>query len=209
MDNNIIDTMLATTSIIPVITLQDFEQTTEVGKALITGGGLNVLEVTLRSEYGIKAISQLKQQFPNAIIGVGTVITIDQYKSCIDAGADFIVSPGSTTKLLQFASKSLVPLLPGVASISEAMSAMEYGFERLKLFPAAVIGGVKMLNAIKGPLSQLKFCPTGGITYENANDYLQLDNVICVGSTWLTPQNLLKSKDWIAIKNIAITASKL
>jgi len=181
-----LDQICATAPVIPVLTLDNAEQALGIASALVKGG-LIVLEITLRSDYGLSAIKQLKQALPEAIIGAGTVLNPTQYQACIDAGADFIVSPGSTAELLQYGSQASVPLLPGVASVSEAMQAMQLGYRRFKLFPAAVVGGVDALKAFAGPLSELKFCPTGGIKPNNAADYLALDNVMCVGGTWLTP----------------------
>ena len=168
-----------------------------------------MLEITLRSAYGLTAIKQLKQALPNAIIGAGTVMTPQQYESCVEAGADFIVSPGFTTELLHHGSQSSVPLLPGIGSVSEAMQAMALGYRRFKLFPAAVVGGVGFLKAIGGPISELKFCPTGGIKPTNAADYLALHNVMCVGGTWLTPADLVQQKNWQAIEELAKQACTL
>ncbi len=203
-----LDQICATAPVIPVLTLNNAEQALGIANALVKGG-LCVLEITLRSDYGLSAIKQLKQALPEAIIGAGTVLNPTQYQACIDAGADFIVSPGSTAELLQFGSQSTVPLLPGVASVSEAMQAMQLGYRRFKLFPAAVVGGVDALKAFAGPLSELKFCPTGGIKPNNAADYLALNNVMCVGGTWLTPKSLTDAKDWHAVHQLALRAAAM
>ncbi len=203
-----LDQICATAPVIPVLTLDNAEQALGIASALVKGG-LNVLEITLRSDYGLSAITQLKQALPDAIIGAGTVLNSAQYEACIDAGADFIVSPGSTTELLKYGSQAEVPLLPGIASVSEAMQAMTLGYRRFKLFPAAVVGGIDALKAFSGPLSELKFCPTGGIKPNNAADYLALDNVMCVGGTWLTPKALVEQKDWQAIEALALAAARL
>jgi len=203
-----LDQICASAPVIPVLTLENAEQAIGIGKALVDGG-LLVLEITLRSDYGLTAIKQLKHALPNAIIGAGTVITPQQYEDCVDAGADFIVSPGFTSALLQHGSQSTVPLLPGIASVSEAMQAMALGYRRFKLFPAAVVGGVDFLKAIGGPISELKFCPTGGIKPTNAADYLALNNVMCVGGTWLTPVDAVRQGDWQAIENLAKQACTL
>ncbi|HCH33435.1 MAG TPA: keto-deoxy-phosphogluconate aldolase [Oceanospirillaceae bacterium] len=203
-----LDQICATAPVIPVLTLDDAEQAIGIASALVNGG-LRVLEITLRSDYGLTAIKQLKQALPQAIIGAGTVLNPAQYQACVDAGADFIVSPGSTAELLQFGSQSTAPLLPGVASVSEAMQAMGLGYRRFKLFPAAVVGGVDALKAFAGPLSELKFCPTGGVKPNNAADYLALNNVMCVGGTWLTPTDLVNNKDWPAIQALASSAVQL
>jgi 2-dehydro-3-deoxyphosphogluconate aldolase/(4S)-4-hydroxy-2-oxoglutarate aldolase len=203
-----LDQICAITPVIPVLTLDNAEQALGIASALVKGG-LCVLEITLRSDYGLSAIKQLKQALPEAIIGAGTVLNPTQYQACIDAGADFIVSPGSTTALLQYGSQATVPLLPGVASVSEAMQAMQLGYRRFKLFPAAVVGGVDALKAFAGPLSELKFCPTGGIKPNNAADYLALNNVMCVGGTWLTPKSLTDAKDWHAVHQLALRAAAM
>ena len=182
MQQNIqkLESICASAPVIPVLTLNNAEEAMGIGKALVDGG-LVVLEITLRSDYGLTAIKQLKQALPNAIIGAGTVITPEQYEQCVEAGADFIVSPGYTQELLNYGATSSVPLLPGIGSVSEAMQAMSQGYRRFKLFPAAVVGGVNFLKSIGGPISELKFCPTGGIKPDNASTYLALDNVMCVG----------------------------
>ena len=210
MQNNTqkLDIICASAPVIPVLTLNNAEQAIGIGKALVDGG-LVVLEITLRSDYGLTAIKQLKQALPNAIIGAGTVIMPQQYEACIAAGADFIVSPGFTDELLNYGSQSTVPLLPGIGSVSVAMQAMALGYRRFKLFPAAVVGGVDFLKAIGGPISELKFCPTGGIKPANAADYLALNNVMCVGGTWLTPKALVENKDWPAIQALASSALQL
>lgn len=203
-----IDRICATAPVIPVLKLDDAEQALGVCTALVNGG-LKVLEITLRNDYGLDAIKQISEALPDAIVGAGTVTTPEQYEACIVAGADFIVSPGSTTKLLEFGAQASIPLLPGVASVSEAMAGMELGYERFKLFPAAVVGGVDMLKAIYGPLANLKFCPTGGVKPSNASDYLAQPNVMCVGGTWMTPSDLIANKDWAAIEALALEACRL
>jgi 2-dehydro-3-deoxyphosphogluconate aldolase/(4S)-4-hydroxy-2-oxoglutarate aldolase len=203
-----IDTICASAPVIPVLTLENPEQALAIGTALVNGG-LTVLEITLRSEYGLSAIKQLKHALPEAIIGAGTVLTPKQDEACIEAGADFIVSPGFTAELLHHGSQSNVPLLPGIATVSEAMEAMALGYRRFKLFPAAVVGGIDFLKAIGGPISELKFCPTGGIKPTNAANYLALNNVMCVGGTWLTPAALVEQGDWQAIEELARKAATL
>jgi len=206
MNTNTINEICKSNGVMPVLKLNDAQQTEGIGRALIEGG-LTVLEVTLRSEYGLSAIKQLKQLYPEAIIGAGTVTNVDQFKACVDMGADFIVSPGTTVELLDFGSMSDTSFLPGVSTVSEVLRAMEFGFQKFKLFPASIVGGPSFLKSIYGPLPQLKFCPTGGVTPKNAPDYLQLPNVMCVGGTWLTPTNLVEEQDWLAIKDLARYAS--
>ncbi|MDP6968556.1 MAG: bifunctional 4-hydroxy-2-oxoglutarate aldolase/2-dehydro-3-deoxy-phosphogluconate aldolase [Gammaproteobacteria bacterium] len=203
-----IDSICAAAPVIPVLKLDNAEQALGVCTALVNGG-LKVLEITLRNDYGLQAIKQISEALPDAIVGAGTVTTPEQYEACIDAGADFIVSPGATPRLLAYGAQASIPLLPGVASVSDAMAGMELGYERFKLFPAVVVGGVDLLKAFYGPLANLKFCPTGGVKPGTAAEFLQLPNVMCVGGTWLTPNDLVAKQDWAGIENLAKEASHL
>ena len=203
-----IDDIFHNIPVIPVLSLNSFDDSIGVAKALINGG-LNVLEVTLRTDYGLQAIRELKQAFPEAIIGAGTVTTPAQFESAVEAGADFILSPGHTMELLKLGSESDIPTIPGISTPSEAMLAMEFGFNRLKFFPAEALGGVNFLRSLNGPFPQLKFCPTGGITINNVSQYLSLSNVFCVGGTWLTPNKLIELKKWKDIQILAVEASTL
>jgi len=203
-----IDDIFHNIPVIPVLSLNSFDDSIGVAKALINGG-LNVLEVTLRTDYGLQAIRELKQAFPEAIIGAGTVTTPAQFESAVEAGADFILSPGHTMELLKLASESDIPTIPGISTPSEAMLAMEFGFNRLKFFPAEALGGVNFLRSLNGPFPQLKFCPTGGITINNVSQYLSLSNVFCVGGTLLTPNKLIELKKWKDIQILAVEASTL
>ena len=203
-----IDDIFHNIPVIPVLSLNNFDDSIGVAKALINGG-LNVLEVTLRTDYGLQAIRELKQAFPEAIIGAGTVTTPAQFENAVEAGADFILSPGHTMELLKLGSESDIPTIPGISTPSEAMLAMEFGFNRLKFFPAEALGGVNFLRSLNGPFPQLKFCPTGGITINNVSQYLSLSNVFCVGGTWLTPNKLIELKKWKDIQILAVEASTL
>lgn len=203
-----IDTICAAAPVIPVLKLDNAEQALGVCTALVKGG-LKVLEITLRNDYGLQAIKQISDALPDAIVGAGTVTTPEQYEACIEAGADFIVSPGATPSLLAYGAQASIPLLPGVASVSEAMAGMELGYERFKLFPAVVVGGVDLLKAFYGPLANLKFCPTGGVKPNTAEQFLELPNVMCVGGTWLTPSDIVAQQDWTSIEALAQQASQL
>jgi len=203
-----LDEICATAPVIPVLKLDNAEQALGICSALVKGG-LKVLEITLRNDYGLEAIKQISQALPDATVGAGTVTTPEQYDACIASGADFIVSPGATPKLLAHGAQASIPLLPGVASVSEAMAGMELGYERFKLFPAVVVGGVDLLKAFYGPLANLKFCPTGGVKPSNADEFLQLPNVMCVGGTWMTPNDLITQKNWAAIEALAVEACQL
>ena len=205
--NQLLDIMRAS-PVIPVIAIDDIEHAVPLAKALVAGG-IRVLEVTLRTVHGLPAIRAMVEQVPGAIVGVGTLTQTEEFVAAREAGAVFGVSPGLTPALIAAAKSSGLPLLPGVMTPSEVMAAREAGFRQLKLFPAVPAGGVGMLNAIAGPLGDVTFCPTGGISLETAPDFLACQNVACVGGSWLTPKDLLKSVDWTRISALAVAASKL
>jgi 2-dehydro-3-deoxyphosphogluconate aldolase/(4S)-4-hydroxy-2-oxoglutarate aldolase len=194
--------------VIPVIAIDDIEQAVPLAKALVAGG-IRVLEVTLRTAHGLPAIRAIAEQVPNAIVGVGTLTQGEEFTAARDAGAVFGVSPGLTPALIQAAKASGLPLLPGVMTPSEVMAAREAGFKQLKLFPAVPAGGVGMLNAIAGPLPDVMFCPTGGVSQENAAQFLACKNVACVGGSWLTPKDAMQAGDWARITELARKASEL
>ena len=168
-----------------------------------------MLEITLRTAAALDAVKAIRQAIPDAIVGVGTIATQAQLQAAIEAGAQFGVSPGSTPKLLQAVADSKLPFLPGVATMSEVMQALEYGFNVMKLFPAVAAGGIKMLDSFRGPFPQVSFCPTGGINPQNAPDFFKLPNVACVGGSWLTPKELVSSGNWAEITRLAREASAL
>lgn len=200
--------IMRTSPVIPVIAIDNIEHAVPLAKALVAGG-IRVLEVTLRTEYGIPAIRAMAEQVPDAIVGVGTLTQPEEFAAARDAGAVFGVSPGLTPALIDAAKRSGLPLLPGVMTPSEVMAAREAGFRQLKLFPAVPAGGIGMLNAIAGPLPDVTFCPTGGISQETASQFLACKNVACVGGSWLTPKNAMKSGDWQQITELARAASAL
>lgn len=194
--------LLQSGPVIPVIVLNDPGLAPELGRALLDGG-IRVLEITLRTISAPVAISRLRAELPEAIVGAGTVRSRAQWEAALDAGAQFGVSPGLTPELAAAAHLHRVPFLPGVATTSEAMRAADEGFLIQKLFPAEVAGGVELLKALAGPLSELRFCPTGGINAHNAPDYLALPNVLAVGGSWLTPEQAIANRDWAAITKLA------
>lgn len=204
---NILDIM-RTSAVIPVIAIDKLEHAVPLAKALVAGG-IRVLEVTLRTEHGLPAIRAIAEQVPEAIVGVGTLTSPEEFAASRDAGAVFGVSPGLTAALIAAAKSSGLPLLPGVMTPSEVMAAREAGFRQLKLFPAVPAGGIGMLNAIAGPLADVTFCPTGGISQETASQFLALKNVACVGGSWLTPKNAIEIGDWHKITALAKAASAL
>jgi 2-dehydro-3-deoxyphosphogluconate aldolase/(4S)-4-hydroxy-2-oxoglutarate aldolase len=172
--------------VIPVLVIEDIEHALPIAEALVAGG-LPALEVTLRTECAIEAIKVMKQ-VPGAVVGAGTVLTPDDLARALDAGAEFIVSPGLTPTLGRAALDAGIPFLPGTANASDVMLALEMGFDRLKFFPAMAAGGPPALKAISAPLLAARFCPTGGVTPENAAEWLALDAVICVGGSWMVPK---------------------
>ena len=200
--------IMRTSAVIPVIAIDDLAHAVPLARALVAGG-IRVLEVTLRTVHGLAAIRAMAEQVPEAIVGVGTLTQASEFAAARDAGAVFGVSPGLTAALVEGAKKSGLPLLPGVMTPSEVMSARELGFRQLKLFPAVPAGGIGMLNAIAGPLPDITFCPTGGISIETAAQFLACKNVACVGGSWLTPKDAILSGDWARITALAAAASAL
>lgn len=200
--------IMRTSPVIPVIAIDDINHAVPLARALVAGG-IRVLEVTLRTEHGLPAIRAMVDQVPQAIIGVGTLTQGEEFAAARDAGAVFGVSPGLTPTLIAAAKASGLPLLPGVMTPSEVMMAREAGFRQLKLFPAVPAGGVGMLNAIAGPLPDVTFCPTGGVSQENASQFLACKNVACVGGSWLTPKDAMQAGDWARITELATAASGL
>lgn len=194
--------------VIPVIAIDNPDHAVPLAEALVAGG-IRVLEVTLRTAHGLSAIRAIAERVPQAIIGVGTLTQAEEFSAARDAGAVFGVSPGLTASLIDAARKSGLPLLPGVMTPSEVMAAREAGFRQLKLFPAVPAGGVGMLNAIAGPLPDVVFCPTGGISQETAPAFLACANVACVGGSWLTPKDALKAGDWARVTALARAACGL
>ncbi len=200
--------LMRTSPVIPVIAIDDIDHAVPLAKALVAGG-IRVLEVTLRTVHGLPAIRAIAEQVPGAIVGVGTLTQPGEFAAARDAGAVFGVSPGLTRALIDAAVASGLPLLPGVMTPSEVMSAREAGFRQLKLFPAVPAGGVGMLNAIAGPLADVTFCPTGGISEATAAQFLACKNVACVGGSWLTPKEALQAGDWARITALATAACAL
>jgi 2-dehydro-3-deoxyphosphogluconate aldolase/(4S)-4-hydroxy-2-oxoglutarate aldolase len=190
-----------------VIAIDDPEHAVPLARALVAGG-IRVLEVTLRTKHGLEAIRAMSE-VPGAIVGVGTLTRPEEFVQARDAGAVFGVSPGLTSALVAAAKSSGLPLLPGVMTPGEVMAARENGFQQLKLFPAVPAGGIGMLNAIYGPLPDITFCPTGGISQETASQFLACKNVACVGGSWLTPKDAIAAGNWDRITEIAKAASGL
>ena len=187
--------------VIPVMVINNLEDAVPLARSLVDGG-LDVLEITLRTDVAIEAIKLIKKAIPEAIVGTGTVMNKASYQASKDVGADFMVSPGTSKELLHLAMKDNANLLPGVATPSEAMQLLELGYDCQKFFPAEAAGGINMLKSILGPLPQITFCPTGGINMNNAKDYLLLPNVACVGGSWMLDKNLIEQNNWQEISQI-------
>ncbi|WP_199491925.1 bifunctional 4-hydroxy-2-oxoglutarate aldolase/2-dehydro-3-deoxy-phosphogluconate aldolase [Helicobacter pylori] len=200
MQDKIIE-VLQISPIIPVVVIENIKDAVSLAQSLVEGG-IHIIEVTLRSSCALEAIELIAKNVPKMRVGAGTILNPTQLEQAQNRGAEFLISPGLTIKLLEYAKKKDMPLIPGVSSSSEVMQALELGYNALKFFPAEYCGGVKLLNAFNGPFKGVKFCPTGGISADNMRSYLNLENVLCVGGSWLTPKNLIQNKEWDKITEI-------
>lgn len=203
-----IDELLAAAHVIPVLTVKDIKAAIPLAVAL-KSGGLRVVEMTWRTDNALEIMQEMKRAVPELIVGMGTIRTPRQIDMCVSAGADFLVSPGLTPTLTPSLVRCGLSCLPGVATASEAMSAMEAGFEALKFFPAEQAGGIAYLKSLYGPLPEIRFCPTGSITREKAAAYLALPNVACIGGSWIAPGPLIEAGDWDGITANARMATAL
>ncbi|QKC81917.1 2-dehydro-3-deoxy-phosphogluconate aldolase [Mesorhizobium sp. NZP2077] len=194
--------------VIPVLKITDVANAVPLARALARGG-LPAIEITLRTADALEAIRRVAAEVEEAIVGAGTILDAKQFDEAASAGSRFIVSPGITRELLAAAADSEVPLLPGAITPGEIMAAREAGLRFLKFFPAEQSGGIASLKAFASPLADVKFCPTGGITGKNAADYLSLSNVICVGGSWVAPDDMVKAGKWDEIEALARAASQL
>ncbi|MEI2741716.1 MAG: bifunctional 4-hydroxy-2-oxoglutarate aldolase/2-dehydro-3-deoxy-phosphogluconate aldolase [Candidatus Competibacter sp.] len=204
---NVLDVM-RTGPVIPVIVIEDLAHAVPLAKALLAGG-VRVLEVTLRSPVALEAIRAIAREAPDAIVGAGTLTRPEDFANALAAGARFGVSPGLTPSLIDAARQTGLPLLPGVMTPSDVIAARLAGFQQLKLFPAQQAGGIGMLRALAGPFPAVMFCPTGGVSADNAPDFLALSNVACVGGSWLAPKAAMERGDWNAVTELAKQASRL
>jgi 2-dehydro-3-deoxyphosphogluconate aldolase/(4S)-4-hydroxy-2-oxoglutarate aldolase len=193
--------------VIPVIVVQDVAHAVPLAEALVRGG-LPVLEVTLRTPVALEVIRAMSV-VEGGVVGAGTLITPDDVKRAKEAGALFGVSPGITDRLVEACEAEELPLLGGVATVSEAMRMLERGYDVCKFFPAEANGGAPALRSFAGPLPQMSFCPTGGVSPKNAKDYLALPNVLCVGGSWPVDPKLLKAEAWEEVETLARDASRL
>ena len=200
-----IGSILTRAPVIPVLTIARIGDAAPLAHALCKGG-LTVLEVTLRTDTALEAITTIAREVPDAVVGAGTVLAPSDIYRAREAGARFAVSPGLTDSL---ARATALPLLPGVATASEIMRGKEWGFTHFKFFPAESSGGVAALKSFAGPFANIRFCPTGGITAQTAPDYLALPNVLCVGGSWMVPQAMIDGHDWNGITALAQQAAAL
>ena len=203
-----VEATLRLAPVVPVVIIEDAKAAVPMARALVAGG-IPAIEVTLRTPAALDAIRAIAAEVEGAVVGVGTVLTPQDLENARQAGAKFAVSPGVSPKLLAAADDSELPLLPGVATASEAMSLLERGYRHLKFFPAVPAGGHKLLGAWASPLPQIRFCPTGGISLASAPEFLSLPNVVCVGGSWLTPGDKLRGGDWAGIEALAREAAVL
>lgn len=207
-DMNVRD-VLSLSPVLPVMVVHDVDNTIKAAQAMFEGG-IRAFEITLRTPIALQAIRELRNSLPPAaIVGAGTMTQAKDLQAAMQAGAQFGVSPGLTNKLTQAIRAETWPFLPGVASASELMQAMDSGFDTFKLFPAAAIGGIDLLKAWAGPFAYARFCPTGGIHADNAADYLALKNVLAVGGSWLMPAEKVAQQDWQGITALAQAACAL
>ncbi|SFR95292.1 2-dehydro-3-deoxyphosphogluconate aldolase / (4S)-4-hydroxy-2-oxoglutarate aldolase [Dyella sp. OK004] len=203
-----VEATLRLAPVVPVVIIDDARAAVPMARALVAGG-IPAIEVTLRTPAALDAIRAIAAEVEGAVVGVGTVLTAKDLHAAQQAGARFAVSPGTSPRLLDAADDSSLPLLPGVATASEAMSLLERGYRHLKFFPAVPAGGQKLLGAWASPLPQIRFCPTGGISLASAPEFLALPNVVCVGGSWLTPVDKLLAGDWAGIEALAREAKAL
>lgn len=195
-------------AVLPVVTFPDGADAVALARALARGG-LDVVEVVLRTPSALDAIERIAAEVPEVRVGAGTVTTPEQVDAAQRAGAAFVVLPGSPPRLVDAALDSPLPLIPAASTVTEMMLLADRGFRLLKLFPAEAVGGVALLSAVRGPLPELRFCPTGGITRDNAAGYLSLPNVPLVGGSWVCPGDAVGASDWSRVEALAAEAAAL
>jgi 2-dehydro-3-deoxyphosphogluconate aldolase/(4S)-4-hydroxy-2-oxoglutarate aldolase len=200
--------LISRVPVIPVLTIESVAIGLPLARALVAGG-LPLLEITLRTAAALEVIRAIAGEVEGAVVGAGTVLTPDDFAVAERAGARFIVSPGTTTRLLDAAGDRDLPFLPGAATASEVMGLLERGYGCLKFFPAEPAGGATYLKSLASPLPQARFCPTGGIDAERAKTYLALANVVCVGGSWVAPEAAVAAGDWAAVTALAQAAQSL
>ncbi len=202
------ESLLDVVPVLPVVVVHRVADAVPLARALVAGG-LPAIELTLRTPVALDAIRAVADEVPEILVGAGTITTPGQAKEALDAGAQFLVSPGSTPSLLAAMADTGLPFLPGTATVSEALAVLEAGYTEMKFFPAEASGGAAFLSSIASPVPAARFCPTGGITAATAAGYLALPNVGCVGGSWLTPGDLVTARDWEGVSTLARDAAAL
>jgi 2-dehydro-3-deoxyphosphogluconate aldolase/(4S)-4-hydroxy-2-oxoglutarate aldolase len=194
--------------IVPVIAIDKLEDALPLALALLKGG-INLMEITLRTEAGLEAIEIISKELPQMAVGAGTVINFEGFKKAVEHGAQFVFSPGINTELMDISKTLNIPFIPGVATASDVMMAQNGGFFHCKLFPAIAVGGIETLKAFGGPFADMRFCPTGGINLGNVKEFLALPNVLCVGGSWIIPKSAIEKKDFASITRLCQEALTL
>ncbi|MFP5077132.1 2-dehydro-3-deoxy-phosphogluconate aldolase [Rhizobium sp. YIM 134829] len=201
-------TTLKLQPVVPVLIIEDATHAVPLARALVAGG-LKAIEITLRTPAALAAIEAVAKEVEGAVPGAGTILTPAQYEQAVKAGSQFIVSPGTTTALIEAEKDYDASFLPGAATATEAMTLLDAGYDVMKFFPAEQAGGASYLKSLSSPLAGITFCPTGGISLKNARDYLSLPNVVCVGGSWVAPAHLVTAGDWAGITALASEAAAL
>ncbi len=200
--------LLHRSPVIPVVVIDDAKAAVPLAQALLDGG-VSIIEITLRTEAALDAVAQIREHCPAMVVGAGTVWSADDLRASLDAGAQFIVSPGAPARLLELARQDTFPYLPGAQTATEIAAARDAGFTELKFFPAGPAGGAPALKALSAVFPDVSFCPTGGVSAANAPEYLALPSVPCVGGSWLAPAGAVAAGDFQQISEIAQDASRL
>lgn len=200
--------LLSISPVVPVVVIDDVADAVPLARALARGG-VRIMEITLRTGAGLGAIERVAAEVPETMVGAGTVTTPDEAEAALKAGSRFLVTPGATDRLLTAVLDTGLPILAGASTLTEILRLREHGQQAVKFFPAEAAGGTAYLSAVAGPVPDVRFCPTGGITPRNAGEYLALPNVGCVGGSWLTPRAQVRAGEWAAIERLAAEATGL
>ncbi len=200
--------VFAASPVLPVMVIKNVEDAVPMAKALAEGG-ITAFEVTLRTDAALDSIRAIAEAMPDSMIGAGTIINPEQYDAAVAAGAKFVISPGYSRRLLEHALQGTAPLIPGISTPSEIITALDLGYDHLKFFPAEANGGAPALKSISAPLPQVTFCPTGGVSPSNVADYLNLSCVATVGGSWMLPNDAIEAGDWSRITTLSRTAVEL
>ncbi len=200
--------LLRNAGVLPVITVDTLDQARAIADALLEGG-LNTLELTLRTPVAIDALAMLKRERPGIVIGAGTIRTSENIRASIDAGADFLVTPGTPAPLAEALAAASIPAVPGAATPTEFLALYAHGFTNCKLFPASAVGGLAMLKGLAGPLHDMRFCPTGGISESNAAEFLSQPNVLCIGGSWMLDKAWIAAGDYARVRETAARAAAI